>query len=189
MENFIYSVKSAISPELCKTLIKQVANLPEGKGYVETPEGKRSDLVTSTDLTLSRKWKDEPGWDTIITPLFNAIEKNKDLYLQKYLGTKAIADLEITPFCVLVRYKPGQGFANYHCERGAPKNKNRVLSWILYLNDVTDGGGTQFYYQRKIEQAEEGKLIMWPAEWTHLHRGVVSNSETKYIVTGWIEFK
>ena len=189
MENFIYSVEQAMTSELCNSFISQIANVPESKGYVDTAYGKRDDIVKCTDITLRYDFINYPGWDSIIQPLYDTIERHKDLYVEKYEGMKAVTDLKVTDSCVLVRYKPGQGFPNYYCERGTPQNKNRVLSWILYLNEVTDGGGTEFFYQTKIEHAKQGKLIIWPAEWTHLHRGIVSNTQTKYIITGWIEFK
>ena len=34
----------------------------------------------------------------------------------------------------------------------------------------------------------KGLTLIWPADWTHLHRGVVSPSEEKYIITGWFDF-
>jgi hypothetical protein len=56
---------------------------------------------------------------------------------------------------------------------------------MVYLNTVDDQGGTQFYYQNHIEKPEQGKLLIWPSDWTHLHRGVASPTEKKYIFTGW----
>ena len=58
---------------------------------------------------------------------------------------------------------------------------------MVYLNTVTDEGGTYFSnYDYKID-AVEGRLVIWPAYWTHVHRGVISKSQTKYIATGWYE--
>ena len=31
-----------------------------------------------------------------------------------------------------------------------------------------------------------GKLLIFPATWTYMHRGNVPISEDKYIVTGWL---
>ena len=53
---------------------------------------------------------------------------------------------------------------------------------------VRDGGGTYFEnYDRTID-AVEGRCVIWPAYWTHFHNGVVSNTQTKYIATGWYMF-
>ena len=59
---------------------------------------------------------------------------------------------------------------------------------MTYLNDVKDGGGTEFYYQNQIVKAQKGLTIIWPSEWPHVHRGLISNSETKYIATGLYGF-
>ena len=65
---------------------------------------------------------------------------------------------------------------------------HRVLAWMIYLNDVTDGGETEFPTQGKRFQPRAGDVLIWPAYWTHPHRGIVSESQTKYIVTGWFDF-
>jgi hypothetical protein len=56
---------------------------------------------------------------------------------------------------------------------------------MIYLNDVTEGGETEFYYQQHFETPEQGKLIIWPSDWTYLHRGIPSPTQVKYILTGW----
>ena len=54
--------------------------------------------------------------------------------------------------------------------------------------DIDDGGGTEFKLQKMKVKAEKGKTIIWPSDWTHTHRGIVSPSKEKYIVTGWWSF-
>jgi hypothetical protein len=56
---------------------------------------------------------------------------------------------------------------------------------MVYLNTLTDRGETEFFYQNHFEEPKEGKLVIWPSDWTHLHRGVPSLTQTKYILTGW----
>jgi hypothetical protein len=65
---------------------------------------------------------------------------------------------------------------------------SRALTFIWYLNDVTDDGYTEFIDGTRI-QPETGKLLIFPATWTYLHRGVSPKTETKYICTGWIYSK
>jgi hypothetical protein len=83
------------------------------------------------------------------------------------------------------RYEPGEGFYGWHCERAGLLNSSRVLVWMVYLNDVKEGGQTQFFHQGHLEKPSQGKLLIWPSDWTHTHRGVPSPTETKYILTGW----
>ena len=85
------------------------------------------------------------------------------------------------------KYYPGQGYHTLHCEDDSP-GTNRVLVWSVYLNTVTDKGGTYFSAFNKTVQAKEGRLIIFPPYWTHRHKGVVSKTQTKYIATGWFNY-
>ena len=83
-------------------------------------------------------------------------------------------------------YKPKGGFPHLHYET-SPQTPLRTVVYMLYLNDVTDGGGTNFPFQNVTTHAVKGDLILWPADFTHPHRGVISDTQEKYICTGWFE--
>ena len=61
---------------------------------------------------------------------------------------------------------------------------------MVYLNTVPsqNGGGTDFLHQKLTLQPEAGTIVLWPASYTHVHRGNPPLSGTKYIITGWVEF-
>lgn len=81
----------------------------------------------------------------------------------------------------------GGGYHVWHCEDDGPLNMRRVATFILYLNDVDEGGETEFLYYPKRVTARAGRFILWPAGYTHTHRGNPPISNTKYIMTGWME--
>lgn len=85
-------------------------------------------------------------------------------------------------------YKPGGGFKIWHFERNNSDEivARRHLAFMTYLNTVVEGGGTSFYYQNLTIKAEKGLTLIWPSEWTHTHKGEVSRTEEKYIITGWL---
>ena len=89
----------------------------------------------------------------------------------------------------LQKYPIGGGFKIWHFENDfkSPLNKHRALVFMTYLNDVEDGG-TEFFHQHLSTPAKKGLTLIWPAYWTHTHRGIVSKLKEKYIVTGWINF-
>lgn len=89
------------------------------------------------------------------------------------------------------KYQAGIGNYNYwHCEvfPQAPLNEplHRTLLFMYYLNDVTEGGETEFYYQNKAIRPKAGRMVIAPAYFTHTHRGCVPKSNDKYILTSWI---
>ena len=88
----------------------------------------------------------------------------------------------------LQRYKPGQHFKKIHTERFSLETLHRVFVFMTYLNDVQEGGSTYFsHYDLEIKPTK-GLTLIWPAEWTHAHRGNVLKKGSKYIITGWINF-
>lgn len=89
------------------------------------------------------------------------------------------------------KYNPNQSYKSWHSERNNldPMNISRHLVWMIYLNNVNDGGETEFYYQKIKIKPEVGKILIWPCDWTHTHRGIASKTETKYIMTGWFNHR
>lgn len=82
----------------------------------------------------------------------------------------------------------GQGYHVWHYEAPNRELSDRVLTFILYLNDVEEGGETEFlYYPRRIKPTT-GTFVLWPGSFTHTHRGNPPISNTKYIMTGWVQF-
>ena len=59
---------------------------------------------------------------------------------------------------------------------------------MTYLNDVSDGGETEFYYQKLKVKPETGLTLIWGSDWTFMHRGITSKTQTKYIATGWLDY-
>lgn len=82
----------------------------------------------------------------------------------------------------------GGGYHTWHFESDNRGEAKRILAWMLYLNDVEEGGETEFLYLHKRIKPKAGTLLIWPASFTHTHRGNPPLSNTKYIITGWVEF-
>ena len=59
---------------------------------------------------------------------------------------------------------------------------------MTYLNDVPEGGETEFPMFGLKVKPETGKTLIWPAEWTLAHLGSVVKNGKKYIITGWMHF-
>ena len=83
---------------------------------------------------------------------------------------------------------PGGGYHVWHSEDAGVLFRDRLLVFILYLNDVEEGGETEFLYLHKRVKPKTGRLLIWPAGFTHTHRGNPPLKGSKYIITGWVEF-
>ena len=79
----------------------------------------------------------------------------------------------------------GGGFHNWHYENTGLQVSARKLVIQLYLNTIEEGGETEFLYINKRIKAEQGRLIIFPAAFTHTHRGNPPIGKDKYIVSTW----
>jgi hypothetical protein len=87
-------------------------------------------------------------------------------------------------------YPPGGGFKEWHCERSSSfyPSTARHLVFMTYLNDIENGGETEFFYQKIKVKPSKGLTLIWPADWTYTHRGIPAPQTEKYIITGWLSF-
>jgi hypothetical protein len=87
---------------------------------------------------------------------------------------------------MIQKYEKGCGKYVYHHDGrvDVEKKGNRVITYLWYLNDVTEGGETEFFGNFKIKP-EKGKILLFPANWSFPHRGKQPISSHKYIITGW----
>lgn len=85
-------------------------------------------------------------------------------------------------------YEPGAAFFGAHYESSGLDISHRVLAFQTYLNSIKQGGGTEFLYQEHVCKARKAVTMIWPAGFTHTHRGIPAPKEHKYIVTGWFSY-
>ncbi len=76
----------------------------------------------------------------------------------------------------------------WHSDADGWMNGRRIIVVTLYLNTVEEGGETEFLYQQKRILPTQGTLVLFPAGWTHTHRGNPPLKGDKYILTTWLEF-
>ena len=106
-------------------------------------------------------------------------------YVEKYFYLK---NQNLHSSCVMIqRTEPKEGYHVFHCEQAGWRAQQRALAWMVYLNDVEEGGETEFLYQQLKIKPSKGRVVIWPGQFTHLHRDNPPIS-TKYIATGWFAF-
>ena len=153
----------------------------------EVMEGTNIKIKKTTDITVHpNELKNEKFkcFNTYIDELYKCY---LDYQTQWPFLKQIISDVDITSFNVQ-KYLKGDHFSKIHTERSGLSSSHRIFAWMTYLNNVEDGGATNFtHYDMKIKP-EIGKTLIWPAEWTHAHSGEVLNSGVKYIITGWMHF-
>ena len=154
-----------------------------------TAGGLNLDKKNSTDISMLPKDIELPGNEVFEKYFRNLFSCYQDYVTDWPFLTSFAENLHIGGFN-LQRYHSGQHFQKVHTERSSLDTLHRVFAWMTYLNDVDeeDGGSTVFSHYDLAVQPRKGLTLIWPAEWTHAHRGEVLKANTKYIMTGWMTF-
>ena len=183
----IYEEKNALSEEICNDMISWFDNKmlygDTGMNY------SRVDVQGRKDISLS-----ECQQFGSFKPFYNKINSIIHEHMVHYINEFNKGGG--TGFYTITGYKfqksvEGGGFTAWHSELPVfkpmwEKVRDRFGVWTIYLND-TDTGYTDFMHQKLSIKPETGKLVIWPAYFTHTHRANPDLKEDKYIITGWLE--
>ena len=161
-------------------------------GVAFGPDGDAEPAKVSTDISLVAIDRSDPEAFALSEVILRGVSAALEQYLKErplFRSCCPEQELFVNPIFNLQRYAPGEGFKRWHCDwtisDEATEPVHRVLAWILYCDSVPEGG-TEFHWQQHHEPAERGKLVIFPAGPSHIHRGRVSHDHSKTIATGWI---
>jgi hypothetical protein len=172
---------------ICDDLISYFELNQEKQMKGVTAGGINLNTKNSIDIGIMPNEINLPGNEAIQNYFQSLFSCYKDYALQwPFLDTFA-QNLEVGTFN-LQRYQSGQHFNKMHTERSSIDTLHRVFAWMTYLNDVDveDGGSTYFSHYDLQVQPKKGLTLIWPAEWTHAHKGNLLQANSKYIITGWM---
>lgn len=172
--------------KVCDELIDLYNNNKSGwiSGTVGWEAIENNNIKKSTELIINpQNFKYIKNY---LINLGNVIEKYKEKYPHCHFAVSQKWSIWMN--VKIQHYKPGEGFKVWHAENsGTSDHKLRHLVFMTYLNTV-ENAGTEFHHQGITTPCQKGLTLIWPSAWTHIHRGIVSMKDDKYIITGWISF-
>ena len=179
--SFIYG--GFIKPQVCDDVISYFEESPhQEKG--ECGRGIDPNHKASTDVYVLPS---DP--DRRIQNYIHELKKVCDLYIKRFnYAREGTPSWGLKNEFNIQKYQPEEAFFGWHSERTSMFALQRHLVFMTYLNTVTDGGQTEWFYQKLKIQPEKGLTVIWPVDWTHTHRGIASPTQTKYITTGWLGY-
>ena len=180
--SFVYTIDGALSKTVCENIIERFETDTKHQyaGRIGQKGIEQIDIKKSTDLRVSgrEKWRDVD--EILLHSLSNALDSLAGIH--PFFVNNSFKDIGYN----LQRTGPGE-FYEWHIDNGPGVFSQRQLVAIWYLNTVPGPGGeTEFYFQDIVIKPEQGKLLLFPPFWTHLHRGKKLSQGTKYIATTWV---
>lgn len=140
-------------------------------------------LISSISLNMAHPVTKAPT--QLTADNFEEVGKPLAMNILRYLFKLAPINIQ--------KYDQGKGnYGYWHSEifpqAGENNALHRVLLFIIYLNDVEEGGETDFFYQEKSVRPKAGSMVIAPCGFTHTHRGNIPISNDKYILTSWVQY-
>jgi hypothetical protein len=167
-KNFIAIKKEFITKAKCKSLIKTLDK----------------NLITDNNPYTNYRFQDIKA-KSIQKIIIDRALKMMQKYCTYYPEINLTHDKWAMTELRFKKFEPGKFFNTWHSEH-CGNYPTRVMVFQLYLTD--HNCGTEFFSGETI-YSEAGKAILFPAYFTHTHRGqVCPQNKTRYIITGYYNF-
>jgi hypothetical protein len=180
---FVGTYENVLSEEECKKIIELFENDLNNKIDSNGNTQFFRDKMERHDY--QKFYSSDDTSNLIVLKVNEILDKCIKLYAEEFWIVKQIKATSLK--IKLQKTPPRGGYHVWHCEQGSLKEaQNRALVWTIYLNDIPDGEGeTEFLWQGLRVKSKAGTVCIFPAAFTHTHRGNPVYSCDKYIATGW----
>ena len=185
--NFIGVYDNYITKEECSKAIKFYENQSNFNQTVNRLQSEQSSILEKRDQQYFANGTNIDAWWTELKSLM----VNFDLAFNHYISNTGAKEAYGVPFhfttLKIQKTLPTEGYHVWHIEHGQGfDNEPRAFAFTVYLNNIEEGGETEFLHFSKRVQPKTGRIVIWPAAFPYLHRGNPPLLGDKYILTSWM---
>jgi len=190
INNFIGVYDNYITKDDCNKAIKLYEEQNKFNNTVNRIGGEKASILQKQDQQYFAFGNNIDIWWEELKPMM----LNFDLAWNHYVKNVGADDAYGVPFhftCLKIQKTlPTEGYHVWHIEHGHGfENESRAFVFSIYLNDVEEGGETEFLHFSKRVKPKTGRIVIWPAAFPYLHRGNPPLSGEKYILTSWMRLR
>tara|TARA_R100001224_G_scaffold18904_1_gene9248 strand:+ start:648 stop:1244 length:597 start_codon:yes stop_codon:yes gene_type:complete len=187
IDNFIGVYDNYITPEECNKAIKLYEDQDKFNNTVNRIGSEQTSVLKKQDQQFFAAPFNLDVWWESLKPMM----LNFDLAWNHYVQNTGALESYGVPFhftdLKIQKTLPTEGYHVWHIEHGkGTENERRAFVFSIYLNDVEDGGETEFLHFSKRVKPKTGRIVIWPAGFPYVHRGNSPLSGKKYILTSWM---
>jgi|TARA_R110000751_G_C13672069_1_gene470393 hypothetical protein len=180
-ENFVRVYENVLSKDFCVHLIDKFEKFKEE--YVDDRGRVTYDIFLQEHRNQFREE---------LSTIIKAQQKAYDKYVEEF-PILTHSPYHKAKFWKLRRIEIGEHYSSrewhYEAQRNFVGDQGCILSSTFYLNDVEEGGETELPYQGMKVKPEVGKVVFFPAGYTHTHGGAPPISNLKYIIASFFFFE
>jgi hypothetical protein len=185
--NFIGIYDNYITKEECNRAIKLYEEENKFNNTINRIGFEKASILKKQDQQFFAAPNNIDVWWESLKPMM----LNFNLAWDHYIRHVGADDAYGVPFYFtdlkIQKTLPTEGYHVWHIEHGkGSDHEKRAFVFSIYLNDVEEGGETEFLHFSKRVKPKTGRIVIWPAAFPYVHRGNSPLSGEKYIVTSWM---
>tara|TARA_R100001443_G_C3359528_1_gene178751 strand:+ start:1410 stop:2000 length:591 start_codon:yes stop_codon:yes gene_type:complete len=187
INNFIGIYDNYITSEECNKAIKLYEDQNKFNNTLNRIDFEKASILRKQDQQFFAGSNNiDVWWEDLKSMMVNF-----DLAWNHYVQNTGAGDAYGNPFYFtqlkLQKTLPTEGYHVWHIEHQKGfSSESRAFVFSIYLNDVKEGGETEFLHFSKRVKPKAGRIVIWPAAFPYLHRGNPPLSGEKYILTSWM---
>jgi len=120
-------------------------------------------------------------------------QRTFDAYRKAFEEGMPFPDPFASPLCLngytIRKYNKNEGIFKPHYDvNGSGGTEKRLFAVLMYLNDVDEGGETEFPEWNISVSPKKGRILLFPCNYLFLHQGNVPISHDKYMIAMFIYY-
>ena len=188
INNFIGTYDNYITQEECNNAIKLFENEDKFNKTLNRISSEKTSILQKQDQQYFATGHNiDVWWESLKSMMIN-FDLAWNHYAKNVGAQEAYGGLQFN-FTGLKIQKtlPTEGYHVWHIEHSNQEMySKRAFVFSIYLNDVEEGGETEFLNFSKRVQPKTGRVVIWPAGFPYVHRGNPPLKGEKYILTSWM---
>ena len=191
IENFIGVYDNYITPQECEKAIKLYEQQFKFNNTVNRIGFEKASVLKKQDEQFfAESYNMDVWWESLKSMIVNF-----DLAFNHYLENTGARDAyNVDSFFYtglkIQKTLPTEGYHIWHIEHNKGyEMEPRAFVFSIYLNDVEEGGETEFLHFSKRVKPKTGRIVIWPAGFPYVHRGNSPLSGKKYLLTSWMNLR
>ena len=173
LSDYVKVYGNVLSEDYCKELID----------FIE------SGSPTFRDSNFRPKFHELGFEDNMMEPLLEKIKPFFEEYIHTTDSDAWFPQQFCWEFARVKKYRKGTDDQfGPHVDVGDRLSSKRCLAFLIYLNDVDEGGETLFVTMGKKVVPRRGNMLVFPPLWTFPHQGKPTISNDKYILSTYINY-
>ena len=182
-KDFIGIYDESVPVELCNEFVDNYEEAKKNRTIIDLSEDIKAPLIKKSEVAYITPLSSTIYPRPPVQAYFKFLQECFKCYMKRY--SIEFNGVLYNDVFKIHKVRKTEGYHKWHYERGGFDVIDRIMVYMTYLEVPKEGGETEFLYQSLRIKPVVGRTLIWPAGYTHMHRGNSPLDGEKMYITGW----